>query len=558
LRPELQDDGTLELQTYLPTAWKITGSVYLTEEALPCVTLCLYRKDAFTEADDRKTDSDAIEEDSLDARLITALEVMAREGDRIGTHGFVLLWKDHGGFGLTDYNISVCGIAPMQLYKMSRVRGNISAADGKLVAKLDEYITDHDPSGHSEALMKVATSANELLEEIANPMLEGFHYWQSDEVSLRWRAEPLMCEFWGTLGDYARHYVMHPAVRTHRRSTLMNGFGNWRDPAIGLPLMKSFRQPSIFFDGSVRCADAFQLGRLLGLDRILRANIKDDDRPALRCAFEWNRIELATAIDEVRMLANAALNVKGPELSFKFYDDPCVIDEDDHQLFVDWLLKEFFQSTTTHLPFFLAGYEGSFLFERREQGQWITDPPNDIIAQLEPHLRNAFLVAYSPYERLHNEDGLWGDLGYHHKTLLETFEIKENFEYEDVKSIDGLTLVEGWQAVLDAANRLVDPVFHKHAPIALAKLDWAWMKQGIAEMRMRGVSNPGVILLPNGQWVTGSTTPDMPDLQMNVEDPDTEVIFLDQSHGIGFMRIVGWSALEDGNAFLKLEGKAES
>lgn len=276
LKPHLNENKELELETYLPTAWKITGAAHLPEDALPSVTICLYEKDAYTkpEQESAAENQDGDEVASLDVRLLTAMEVMAREGDRLGTHGFALLWRDNWDQSLASYNITICGIAPMELYTESRQRGNISETDGKLVSKLDEYVSDHDPSGHTDSMMKVATSANALLKEISNPMLEGFHCWNHDELSLRRRAMPIMCEFWGVLGEYSRKYVMHPAIRAHRRSTLMNGLGNWRDPEIGLPLMRSFRQPSIFPDGNVRCGDAFQLGRLLGLDRILRHSIK--------------------------------------------------------------------------------------------------------------------------------------------------------------------------------------------------------------------------------------------------------------------------------------------
>jgi len=541
LKPKLADGGSLELQTYLPTAWKVTGAVHLPEEALPCVTLCLYRKDAYAKASTEEDDKDRTEEDAIDIRIITALEVMAREGDRMGTHGFALLWKDYSNISLTDYNITICGIAPMQLYKMSRKRGNISYKDGKLVSKLDDYLAEYDPMGHSDSLIKVAKSAYALLEEVSDPKLEGFHFWHTEESALRRRAMPLMCEFWGSLGDYSRQYVMHPAVRTHRRGTF--------DPEIGIPLMRSFRQPTIFHDGNVRCSDAFSLGRLLGLDRILRKNIKANDNLNLRCLYEWNRIELMTVIDEVRMLADAAQNVKAPEKSFKFYSDPLADDEDDHERFMTWLIEEFFQNAMTHLPFFLVGYEGSYLFEQRDQGEWISDPPTDLLIQLEPDLRTAFLVVYSYYRRLHEEGGFWGELESHYEALNKAFRLPENFEIKNAKSINSKTLLDGWSVLLEASKHLIEPVFHKHAPVALANLDWVWMKQGISEMRERGELNPGVILLPNGQIVTGSTTPDIPGFKMHVDDPDTQVIFLDQSNGIGHSRVVSWSELESGKFF---------
>lgn len=559
LKPLLNEKDELELETYLPTAWKITGSAHLPEDALPSVTICLYEKDAYTKPEPPKKVAKKEGEDevaSLDVRLFTALEVMAREGDRLGTHGFALLWQDNWDQSLTRYNITICGIAPMELYKNSRQRGNISAADGKLVSKLDEYINDYDPSGHSESMMKVATSANALLKEISKPMLEGFNSWKHDELSLRGRAMPVMCEFWGALGEFSRQYVMHPAVRAHRRSTLMNGLGNWHDPQIGLPLMRSFRQPSIFPDGNVRCWDAFQLGRRLGLDRILRQSIKASDNNNLRCLFEWNRIELMTAVDEVRLLADAAKNVKAPDEGFKFYADPLHDDDNEHCRFVHWLFKEFLQETKTHWPFFLVGYEGGYLFEQRDQGRCLADVPESLLEQLQPNLRNAFIVVYCHYKQLYDEGGLWGDQEKQYEAIKNACQIQDGFEADDVPSIANRTLVDAWDVLVEAANHLVDPVWHEHAPVAVGNFDWSWMKQGVTEMRQRGELNPGVILLPNGQFVTGCTTPDMPGFNMTIDDPEEQVLFMDNSNGFGHMRVVRWSDLESGAAY-KGDGQEE-
>ena len=115
------------------------------------MTVCLYEKDAYSPKPDEKAKSDE-QDDLLDPRIWTALEVIAREGDRLGGHGFALLWKDHLGISLTGYNLTVCGVSPFAFFQASRMRGNIGSEDGWLVGKLDQYVRDHDPAGHSEFL----------------------------------------------------------------------------------------------------------------------------------------------------------------------------------------------------------------------------------------------------------------------------------------------------------------------------------------------------------------------------------------------------------------------
>lgn len=198
-------DGNLQLQTRVPEAWRVTGSVDFPPDALASVTICLYEKNAYSGAKDRE-DSQGTETD-LDPRIWTALELIAREGDRLGCHGFAVLWRDHLGLSLARYNITVCTVSPFAFYTSSRMRDIIRSDDGRLVAALDKFVRDYDPQGHSEALMATATAAHPILKEVSDPMLEGFSSWERDRLTLSRRAEPLLCEFWGALGDFARAYV---------------------------------------------------------------------------------------------------------------------------------------------------------------------------------------------------------------------------------------------------------------------------------------------------------------------------------------------------------------
>ena len=515
---------------------------------MPCVTVCLYEKDAYSPKPDEKAKSDE-QDDSLDPRIWTALEVIAREGDRLGGHGFALLWKDHLGISLTGYNLTVCGVSPFAFFQASRMRGNIGSEDGWLVGKLDQYVRDHDPAGHSESLMAAATAAFPLLREVSDPLLEGFSNWEADRHSLRRRAEPLLCEFWGVLGDYARAYVMNPAVRAHRRNTLRNGLGDWRDPSVGLPLIQSFTRPEIFFEGEVRCSDAFRLGLLLGLDRTLRLNIRDHDHPSLRCRFEWNRIELMTAIDEMRLLADAAQNVSAPDEPLRFYGDPLFDDDEENRRILHWIVTEFFQSSVTHHLFFDIGLQGSLIFDEQKQGLWAEPSPPEWLQAIEANLRNATSLVLSLYKQVETEGGLWGELPVYFDRLRRMLGLRKRFAVAKVAEIEVSILLAAWDTCLEASDLVLETAFHRHAPLASSAIDWAWLQQGVAEMRQRGVYDAGVILLPSGQIVTGKVLPKGFDMNLVMNAPNEQVPFMDRSHGFGVMRIVKWSELISGAAF---------
>lgn len=41
----------------------------------------------------------------------------------------------------------------------------------------------------------------------------------------------------------------------------------------------------------------------------------------------------------------------------------------------------------------------------------------------------------------------------------------------------------------------------------------------------------------------------MPALEMQVDDPEEQVLFMDNSNGFGLLRVVNWSDLESGAAY---------
>jgi hypothetical protein len=111
------------------------------------------------------------------------------------------------------------------------------------------------------------------------------------------------------------------------------------------------------------------------------------------------------------------------------------------------------------------------------------------------------------------------------------------------------TLLHSWGHAVNAADSVIPAVFHRHSPLSQFTVDWAWLRQGVTEMREKGILDAGIILLPNGTLVSGRTMPDFATPLMKASDPDRQVLFLDQSNGFGSLRVVAWEDLENGTAF---------
>lgn len=539
------ENGKLSLNPRLPKAWRITGSSHFPAESLPTVTICLY---------DYNPPADGLEhEPQFDIRLLTAVDLIAREGDRIGGHGFLLVWRDHSDVSLTTYNITVCGVSPFAFYKAMRLRNNIQSRDGHLIDALDTVITEFDPNGQSASLYKAMEAGMPLLNECSRPHYEGLHYWETDEEMLRGRAIPLRCDFWGLPGIFARDFIADPAVRKHRKGWLKSS--DWRDPRIGIAILRSLLEPDAFHDGHVRCSDCFKLGLALGRDLALRAvRAKNESRDSrVDCLLTWGFYELSALMEEVRLLANAATNVKPPDAPFRIVGDASSDDATFSEPLVQWISTEFLQASAIHTMFFEIGLNATFAYDssvrRLLPDEWRRKSRED--------QKNSFVQAYvivlMVLATSEKDGGLLENDKLLKRTLLQTLSINPSLgikkAIEEVKKLGVPAVFNGWTALLDLADGHIPPVFHQHSDVAPANPDWNWLKQGIDEMRERGVPFPAVHLQANGALTTGPIGQQGVEAMGDVSDPETEVLFSDHSHGILVVKKTSWAELKAGKHF---------
>lgn len=88
-------------------------------DSVSCATICLY---------DYAVDAGSSSSENippLDQRISAALEVIAREGGRIGSHGFAILWRDYWTGTQSLLNITVGVISPFAFYKAIRTSRTI-------------------------------------------------------------------------------------------------------------------------------------------------------------------------------------------------------------------------------------------------------------------------------------------------------------------------------------------------------------------------------------------------------------------------------------------------
>lgn len=532
------EGGKLSLRTRIPSAWKITGSALFPQDSISAVTLSL--NDIF---DDGK---------NVDHRLITAMQVMAREGDRSGSNGFAILWRDHWGHSQAKFAITLCGISPFAFYKACRQSGFIADGDGSLAAQLDDVIRRFDPGGHGDGLMLIAKSANAVLEEISDPTLEGFMTWHVWLESARARAEPIMCEAWGILGDHARRMVLNPTVRKYGRPR-RQGMGDWTDPAIAIPMINELFGKQTLSSGDVDCSSSFRLGCLIGTDWILRNLINDNDLPsksAARQMFRWNSIELFAVLDEVQLLVASAQNVDAPKVPLRVTAKPEPFDEVDFENFINWLREQFLQSDPVHTHLFNTGMAAATLFGDvpRLLGDVQID---DELAQM---LRDALGRLVEQCEQGLDESALTPDVQENYAGFLEAIAVSDGKDVSALDSVEPELLASAWDRLLELSDAVFDTVFHRHADMAPSRVDWAWLRQGVEEARARGDNEIGIVVSASGIVGTGRVFPnEIPRGAIPIQlDPATQVCFLDLSNGFGVMTVRAWAELENAESLSRL------
>ena len=544
LTASLNTEKQLSLKTFIPTAWKNTGNVYIPERALSCLTLCLYEKNNGQNIEDDKD----TQGHGFDDRILTAIENMVHTGNLINAHGFILLWKDsyYDKLSLTKYNITVCGISAYELFNISLLTTD-KGAKHWLVNAVSKYISDFSPSGHSESLFHIANSSNSLLDTFVDPRTEGYNHWETEKRELSYRGEVLFCNFFGLIGEYARDHVLNPKVKKSNVNQFLNSVADWRYPLNGLRLIKNLSQPEFFSTGKILCSDAFKLGRLIGIDSFLRLNLQKNSDSILANKFQWNLVSLLEAFDEVTLITGTSKNISKPSpLKFSLNHEN-IFDYSNH---IEWLLKSFFKESPEHSLLFYIGLNGNILFDDLSHKFFHKDNLNEIWESIEEDIVLIINTVLGLYKQLEIEDGLYDNLEETYKYLKHLLDSDEKDD-PFIDSIEFSSFQNVWSKVLESVDRLTLPAFHAQDRLNVSEydIDWEWLRQGINEMLERGENDAGFILSANGETATGRVFE-----RLGIKSPDSpledgSLYFYDESSGLGVIKIVTWDELMSGDAY---------
>ncbi|CAB3759090.1 hypothetical protein [Paraburkholderia solisilvae] len=529
------DERPFTLTCHVPDAWQLRGGNGLPQEALQTIDVCLYEEGAR---------DDGEEGEQIPAALITAINIIARSGDRHESHGFVMLWKDHANFGNGQWSLTLCGVDSFAMYEWCRRHGlPIRSSD------LTEYLTQHASDMSSQApssIYRIAKDSFPVLRGKYRPMFETACAWDDKMSLLRRRASPIYFEFWGALGDYAREFVCHQAVRERYIPYIELHGLDWTHADVAFPLIGNICGDIPFPDGVVRCSDAFEAGIRLGLHEAI-ARISDesvDEEQKLAALMQWTLLEATRVAIEMAEIYRtvAEVDVPPPPLSSarsiraSSVSDLCtwVVDHligDDHPV---------------HQQCFELGRWGAIYFsdwlDVQEQQTFVHAHADALADPLREMLESLFKIT-NPFDM---EGARTSAL----RGFLRQVAVTSSSELDAQPSpFHGIPAVDLLSAFRDYGARgldeIVPAVLHTTGEMPDMALDWDGIRESARRIFEGGCQWPAVLLSQNGRWGVGEVDEQYRKLLLPISDPDVEIYFVDQKAVASFSVKMTWPELRE-------------
>ncbi|HBN8223118.1 TPA: hypothetical protein L3676_004665 [Pseudomonas aeruginosa] len=523
----------INLSCHLPEAWHLTGSLPLAPEALQTINLYLVE------------DEPDMDEDWPPRSVITAMDVIARAGDRAGSHGFMMLWKDVNGMGRGVWGITLCGIDPYVMYAWWRDHG-LPQRDSDIALFFDKRRADM-PGLVPGSVFAHLNEARALLSDRYELELEDAYSWEMQSKILRNQALPRRFEFWGSLGQYAQQFVCCPSVRDRYMPYIGHADLDWTDPDVALPLLQNLAEGTPFSGGQIRCSDAFKVGLAIGtlILALRNAEASEDTALKLEPLICWSQYEVLRYAIEMKQISVGAHDIKEPIPTLTNNRKQRLQAAEAMRLWV--VMHLIGEGHPFHQHCFELGCGGPFLFGDlalqlgyqlpREPRDYMLGDIREIMKRTIPQVASsvgyqvrsdaykAFADFLSPYLEIgscHDEASVQAAVD-----AIPDDELVAHFPLEILNGIDSIIPV----------------VFHQTEAMSISAVDWAWLKAGIRALFDSGNRHGAVIRQLDGTLGTGCVDGAMAGLLSPISDPGKEVYFYDNLAGHALMAKVTWQEL---------------
>ncbi|NWA41100.1 hypothetical protein HX871_18810 [Pseudomonas reactans] len=544
------------LQAHLPEAWHLTGSVRLPPEALPSIDLYLGEKsaDAIDDEGD-KNDGGQTEANGADERLpprlvITAMDIIARAGDRAGSHGFMMLWRDVNGYGRGRWCITLCAIDPYSMYAWCKEHG-LPQRDSEASLFLDSCKADIAGQTPS-TIYDLANAAYPILKEHFEPEFSGDFCWQMKARQYRLRGVPTRFEFWGSLGQHAREFVCNPAVRNWYMPYMSQNQLDWTDPVVAMPLVENLSAGVPFQGGTIKCSDAFLVGRALGDLALAAFNAAPDKEHAARIEpmVEWAQLEALRYAIEMKQMYDVTEEIVTPIP--RLSNDPSRRLQATEDL-ANWVRTDLISDRHPfHQACFDLGLREAMLFRLSEEGsinRFPPDRPHEAASLIRRILKGAILRMKGSQAQLLQSTEYRDFEEYLAPYLVSCVDAQGDVDGVRLDAvldeIPGLKLLRAFPGTLvKGIDSIVPVVLHTVIPAFPMTVDWEWLKSGVRALFEAGDHRPAVIFNQDGTVGTGRMM-GIGKFLSPITDPDVEVYLLDETSARNIAIRMTWDEVKD-------------
>lgn len=201
----------LKLTVHLPHSWAPIGEGILPPGSLAMRYLSVRPKEGHTVS-------------AANMAVWTAIQIVARRGDRHNSHGFAILGRDtwYRSQSESPYGILVGLLDPFRFLPFASELQLVGDPASPLAKHLLAKQADDDDAGPDISIAGVAAEAIRYLSHFCEVRWQPLTTWDRERAVENWdraryrlndRLYPLHMEFWGNIGDYLREMVNHPALR---------------------------------------------------------------------------------------------------------------------------------------------------------------------------------------------------------------------------------------------------------------------------------------------------------------------------------------------------------
>lgn len=523
----------LSLSCHLPEAWHLTGSLAVAPEALQTINLYLAEDNA------------DMDENWPPRSVITAMDVIARAGDRAGSHGFMMLWKDVNGTGRGVWGITLCGIDPFAMYAWWREHG-LPQRDSDVALFFDRKRADM-PGLVPDSIFAQIDEAEALLSDNYDLELEGAFSWQMQMTILRTQSLPTRFEFWGSLGQYARDFVCNPGVRDLYMPYIAHNDLNWTDPEVALPLIQNLAQGTPFSGGQIRCSDAFKVGMAIGTLIIALRSAAASEAVALKWEplVCWSQYEVLRYAVEMQQIWLGTDDIAEPI--------PTLTNDPQQRLRAaeamrHWIFSQLLgRGHPFHQHCFELGCSGPLLFGDlalqlgyqlpRESREQILGDLREIMKRVIPKIAGSvgYQVRSEAYKAFADYLSPYLDIGSCHDETSVDIAV-------DAMPDDEL-IAQFPNEILNGIDSIIPVAFHRAKAVPISGIDWDWLKAGIRALYEAGNHHGAVIRHLDGTIGTGRIDSGLAGTLAPISDPNEEVYFYDNLAGSACIAKITWQKL---------------